>query len=179
MTSSKNNKICEINNFNLTYKKSKNEYEFDCSGSSKSHSNNSISHSSFRLDKLYEQANDSFLSNSKSVKKEIKIKFLMTTQKTKKIAKSLSQNIRNYLSHDKREKRGNKVIRRAITDIKGKFLKKNKTKKLLKINSFGFDVESIKEEKDEDNMSINNFDISINSKNKNIHNFSSMSDFLS
>ena len=178
MTSSKNNKICEINNFNLTYKKSKNEYEFDCSGSSKSHSNNSISHSSFRLDKLYEQANDSFLSNSKSVKKEIKIKFLMTTQKTKKIAKSLSQNIRNYLSHDKREKRGNKVIRRAITDIKGKFLKKNKTKKLLKINSFGFDVESIKEEKDEDNMSINNFDISINSKNKNIHNFSSMSDFL-
>ena len=34
---------------------------------------------------------------------------------------------------------------------------------LLK-NSFGFDIESIKEEKDEDNMSISNFNINLKSK---------------
>ena len=181
MTLSKNNKICEINNFNITYKLSKNEYEFDYSGSSNNISNKSNSHSSFRLDKLCEQVSDSYSSNSKSNKKpnQPKKKIILNSEKIKNLKKCYSYNFDNCYLFDNKS-----VIRRANTDIrKGQLLKKNK--RLFKINSFGIDVESIKEEKDEDNMSISNFDIRINSKNikdkksnKEIKNFCSMSNLL-
>lgn len=180
MTLSKKKKICEINNFNITYKLSNNEYEFD-SGSSINHSSNSISHSSFRLDKLYEQISDSFKSNSnsKSKQKSESKKFLNNENELYK--KCLSQKFeKSLISKNKKNKKS--TIRRAMTDIKGRLLKNN----LLKINSFGFDVESIKEEKDEDNMSISNFDFNIKPSNEKeislnhnkIKDISSISEFI-
>lgn len=192
MTLSKNNKITEVNNFNITYKLSKNEYEFDYSGSSKNLSNKSMSHSSFRLDKLCEQTSDSFPSNGQSKKNSKKSKNLNNNQiinaeKNIKIRKSFSQNFGNYLSENKNGKKmkNNINIRRSKTDIKGGLLlNRLKNKNIMKVNSFEFDVESIKEEKDEDIMSISNFDICINNKkdgnnsnNKN-NNFNSLSNFL-
>ena len=194
MTMSKN-KFTEINNFNITYKLSKNEYEFDYSNSNHSHSNsipnnNSISNSSFRLDKLYDQiiSNDSISSNNKSNHKPI------SNSGNKTFKKSFSQNVPNYLSEkkDKNEdgEKKNESIRRAKTDVKGKKLLNKIGKNMMKVNSFGFglDVVSIKEEKDEDNISISNFDIQINKqdnndnhtneKNKIVNNFCSMSNFL-
>lgn len=187
MTLSKNNKITEINNFNITYKLSKNEYEFDYSGSSNNLSNKS--NSSFRLDKLCEQASDSFPSNDKSKQNSFKLKNInnqkiINSEKSTKIKKSFSQNFANTLSDNKngRKMKNNINIKRSKTDIKGGlFLNKMKNKNMMKINSFEFDVESIKEEKDEDIMSIRNFDIckkgETNSNIKN-NNFNSMSNFL-
>ena len=184
MTLSKNNKICEINNFNITYKLSKNEYEFDYSGSSNNISNksNSHSHSSFRLDQLVGESS----SNSKSEEKHVgpKNNNIINSEKIQNLKKCFSNNFYNYLSSNKSDKNKNMIIRRAMTDIRrGKILKKNKN--MFKINSFGFDVESIKEEKEEDNMSMNNFDIRLNSKKviekiskKEVKDFCSMSNLL-
>ena len=187
MTLSKNNKICEINNFNITYKLSKNEYEFDYSNSSNNRSNNSMSHNSFRLDKLCEQISDSFLSNSNSEPKTKPKQIINDNENTevKKIKKCFSQNLFNCFSTDKNMNNKKNIIRRAKTDIKGNLLLK-KNKNLLKINSFGIDVESIKEEKDEENISFSNFDIKKNSRqgkdkktnNKEINKFDYMSQFL-
>ena len=183
MTLSKKKKICEINNFNITYKLSKNEYEFD-SGSSLNHSSNSISHSSFRLDKLYEQISDSFKSKSRSKsksKKKSQSKNLINNENAL-YKKCLSQKFeKSLINNNKKDKKS--TIRRAMTDIKGRMLLKNN---LFKINSFGFDVESIKEEKDEDNISISNFDFNIKPSNekevslnhKKIKDISSISEFI-
>ena len=168
MTLSKNNKTTEINNFNITYKLSKNEYEFDYSGSSNNKSNNSKSHSSFRLDKLCEQASDSFTSNGNSKQKSLKSN--KNNKKDKKVKKCFSQVFRSkfYDSYDKGKKVNNlEDIRRSKTDIKGSKIKNRKYKNMLNNNSFGFDVESIKEEKYEDSMSISNFDIHLNTKKEN------------
>ena len=170
MTLSKKNKITEINTFNITYKLSKNEYEFD-SGSSNNKSNNSISHSSFRLDQLCEQGSDTFISNDKSKQKSSKSKYnINKNKKDNKVKKCFSQIFRNHLydSYDKSKKINNiKDIRRSKTDIKGRKLKNGKNKNMINNNSFGFDVESIKEEKYEDSMSISNFDIRLNTKKEN------------
>jgi hypothetical protein len=183
MTLSKKKKICEINNFNITYKLSKNEYEFD-SGSSLNHSSNSISHSSFRLDKLYEQISDSLKSKSRAKsksKKKSESKNLINKDNAI-YKKCLSQKFeKSLINNNKKSKKP--TIRRAMTDIKGRMLFKNK---LLKINSFGFDVESIKEEKDEDNISISNFDFNIKPSNEKeislnhhkIKDISSISEFI-
>ena len=154
-----NNKICEINNFNITYKLSHNEYEFDYSGSSSKHSNNSLSHNSFRLDKLCEQVSDSFLSNSVSKPKtKTKIKDKKTIEINNKMNTEVKKKQKNQNNDNKN------ILRRSLTDnkIRRSILMKN-NRNLLK-NSFGFDIESIKEEKDEDNMSISNFNINLNSK---------------
>ena len=58
-------------------------------------------------------------------------------------------------------------IRRARTQKLKNFMNLNKIgKNMMKVNSFGlgFDVISIKEEKDEDNLSICNFDIQLNNQ---------------
>lgn len=187
MTLSKNKKGCEINNFNITYKLSKNEYEYD-SGSSINHSSNSKSHSSFRLDKIYEQVCNSSFSNSgpkSKLNSGVKSnKNTINDEKENKYKKCFSQKIEKYLNKDN-EKKTKTVIRRAMTDIRRRFLL-NRNKKQLKINSFGLDVESIKEEKDEDNISISNFDFNIKSKNekdislntKKLKEYNSMSNFL-
>jgi len=184
MTLSKKKKVCEINNFNITYKLSNNEYEFD-SGSSLNHSSNSISHSSFRLDKLYEQISDSFKSRSKSKSKKSKQKSEsknLINKENSLFKKCLSQKFeKSLINNNKKNKKS--TIRRAMTDIKGRIFMKNK---LSKINSFGFDVESIKEEKDEDNISISNFDFSIKPSNEKeislnhnkIKDISSISEFI-
>ena len=78
--------------------------------------------------------------------------------------------------------RNNKNFKRSMTDFKiGKRINKN----ISKIQSFGIDVESIKEEKDEDNLSISSFEYKIDSKKRNItkkkeksNALSSMSSFL-
>lgn len=183
MTLSKKKKVCEINNFNITYKLSKNEYEFD-SGSSLNHSSNSISHSSFRLDKLYEQISDSFKSKSRSKsksKRKSESKKLINNENAN-YKKCLSQKFeKSLISNNKKSKKP--TIRRAMTDVKGRMFLKNN---LLKINSFGFDVESIKEEKDEDNISISNFDFNIKPSNEKeislnhnkIKDISSISEFI-
>ena len=174
MTMSKN-KFTEINNFNITYKLSKNEYEFDYSNSEHNHSNSksnddSMSHSSFRLDKLYEQtcsndSNKSILSNKESNHKSI------SSSGKKALKKCFSQNVANFLSEEKNKKKNNEKksedIRRARTEKLKNFMNSNKIgKNMMKVNSFGlgFDVISIKEEKDEDNLSICNFDIQLNNQ---------------
>ena len=159
MTLSKNN---EINNFNITYKLSNNQYEFDCSGSSNNRSNNSMSNNSFRLDKLCEQVSDSFLSNSDSKPKTKNTKTAKISEKNNKIYTEV-KNMHKIFSKNFENKN---ILRRSLTDIKGRrsILMKNNIN-LLKKN-FGFDVESIKEEKDEDNMSVSNFDIQLKSKNE-------------
>ena len=156
MTMSNNHKVCEINNFNITYKLSKNEYEFDYSNSSQNNiSNNSKeNHSSICLDKLYQEMSSSQVTNQQSNQKS----------KSKSIKKN---NLKNYVDNffkNYYEMNKNK-IRRSMTDFKGgKKLNKNNSR----IISFGVDVESIKEEKEEDNISISSFDFKINSKKEKI-----------
>ena len=171
MTMSKN-KFTEINNFNITYKLSKNQYEFDNSNSEHNHSNSksnddSMSHSSFRLDKLYEQisSNKSILSNKESNHKPI------SSSGKKVLKKCFSQDFVNFLSEEKNKKKHNEKkiedIRRARTEKGKHFMNLNKIgQNMMKVNSFGLgsDVISIKEEKDEDNISICNFDIQLNNQ---------------
>ena len=91
-------------------------------------------------------------------------------KKDKKVKKCFSQVFRSkfYDSYDKGKKVNNlEDIRRSKTDIKGSKIKNRKYKNMLNNNSFGFDVESIKEEKYEDSMSISNFDIHLNIKKEN------------
>ena len=68
MTFSNNPKICEINNFNLTYKLSHNEYDIDYSNSSKNKLSNDSkgNSSSICLDKLCQQISNSVPSNQQS-----------------------------------------------------------------------------------------------------------------
>ena len=151
MTMQNNQKVCEINNFNITYKLSQNEYEFDYSNSSHNKmSNNSEENSGICLDKLCQQMSNSTATNKPS------------NQKTK--SKSIKRNnLNNYVDNFFKNyyEMNKKKLRRSMTDFKGrKFLNKNNSK----FQSFGLDVESIKEEKDEDNISICSFDYKINSK---------------
>ena len=173
MTALKNNKKCDIDNFNITYKLSKNEYEYDHSLSSdnKLSSNSKNSGSYMRLDKLCETINSSFTSASKS----------NINKKSKSIKKHNSQNYVDKFFKDINNRSKNR-IKRSMTDFKtGKFMSKNKSK----IQSFGIDVESIKEEKNEDSLSICSFDCQINSKkisnsktDKKSKEFSKISSFL-
>ena len=151
MTMQNNQKVCEINNFNITYKLSQNEYEFDYSNSSHNKmSNNSEENSGICLDKLCQQMSNSVETNKPS------------NQKTK--SKSIKRNnLNNYVDNFFKNyyEMNKKKFRRSMTDFKGrKYLNKNNSK----FQSFGLDVESIKEEKDEDNISICSFDYKINSK---------------
>ena len=152
MTMSNNHKVCEINNFNITYKLSQNEYDIDCSnsGHNKNSTNSKGINSSICLDKLCQDISDSGVSNQPSSQKS----------KSKSIKKNNLKKYEDNLfksSHDLNQKR----LRRSMTDFKiGKRLNKN----ISKIQSFGIDVESIKEEKDEDNISLFSFDCKINSK---------------
>ena len=152
MTISNNHKVCEINNFNITYKLSQNEYDIDCSnsGHNKNSTNSKGINSSICLDKLCQDISDSGATNQPSSQKS----------KSKSIKKNNLKKYEDNLfksSHDLNQKR----LRRSMTDFKiGKRLNKN----ISKIQSFGIDVESIKEEKDEDNISLFSFDCKINSK---------------
>jgi hypothetical protein len=113
-------------------------------------SNNSEENSGICLDKLCQQMSNSVETNKPS------------NQKTK--SKSIKRNnLNNYVDNFFKNyyEMNKKKLRRSMTDFKGrKFLNKNNSK----FQSFGLDVESIKEEKDEDNISICSFDYKINSK---------------
>ena len=151
MALSTRNKVCEINNFNITYKLSKNEYEFDYSNSSKNYISNDSNEKSksICLDKLCQEISNSQVTNQQS------------SQKSKSIKKN---NLKNYVDNffkNYYEMNKNR-IRRSMTDFKGGKRKLNQNNS--KILSFGVDVESIKEEKEEENISISSFDFKINSK---------------
>lgn len=174
MTMSENNKVCEINNFNITYKLSQNEYDIDYSNSSninKISSDSKGNNSSICLDKLCQQISNSGITNPQSSQKS----------KSKSIKKN---NLKNYADNFFKEysEKKNKKFKRSMTDFKiGKRISKN----ISKIHSFGIDVESIKEEKDEDNLSISSFEYKIDNKKENISKkieksnaLSSMSSFL-
>ena len=174
MTMSNNNKVCEINNFNITYKLSQNEYDIDYSNSSninKISSDSKGNNSSICLEKLCQQISNSGITNPQSSQKS----------KSKSIKKN---NLKNYADNFFKEysEKKNKKFKRSMTDFKiGKRINKN----ISKIHSFGIDVESIKEEKDEDNLSISSFEYKIDSKKRNItkkieksNALSSMSSFL-
>lgn len=184
-----NSNFCEINNFNFFYKLSKNEYEYD-SGSSKKHSKSPKEQTSFRLDEIYDQISQSYISKSKSLHQSKKSK---SDSKNKSnncgiIRKSLTMRLNSF--SNKKNNKTELMLKRAMTDVK----KQNNISrnKLTRIKTFGFDVESIKEEKDEDSISITNFDLKIRSKscsneNKNVQNnskkskikdFSSISNFI-
>ena len=152
LTFSNNPKICEINNFNLTYKLSHNEYDIDYSNSSKNKlSNNSKgNNSSICLDKLCQEISNSVTSNQQSNLKS----------KSKSIKKNNANDYVNNFFNNYHE-RNQQKLRRAMTDFKiGKRINNN----ISRIQSFGIDVESIKEEKEEDNISICSFDCKLNSK---------------
>ena len=173
MTEIKNKKKCDIDNFNITYKLSQNEYEFDHSESS----NKKLSFSSkksksyIRLDQLCETISNSFTSGSQS----------NIDLKSKSIKKNKTQNYIDNFFKDINN-RSKKKIQRSMTEFKGgKFMKKS----ISKFKSFGIDVESIKEEKNEDSISICSFDCKINSKkrshskiDKKSKEFSMLSSFL-
>ena len=174
MTLSNKSKVCEINNFNITYKLSQNEYDIDCSNSSninKISSDSIRNKSSICLDKLCQQISNSGITNLQSSQKS----------KSKSIKKN---NLKNYVDNFFKgySEKNNKNFKRSMTDFKiGKRINKN----ISKIQSFGIDVESIKEEKDEDNLSISSFEYKIDSKKRNItkkkeksNALSSMSSFL-
>ena len=170
MTVPNDQKVCEINNFNITYKLSQNEYEFDYSNSSHSKiSKNSNDNSSgICLDKLCQQ-----MSNS------------VTTSNKKSKSKSIKKNhLKNYVDNFFKNyyEMNQKKLKRSMTDFKGR---NHINKYNSKFKSFGIDVESIKEEKDEDNVSICSFDYKINSnkeeiskKNKKSKEFTPISSFL-
>ena len=173
MTFSNTHKIKEINNCNLTYKLSHNEYDIDYSNSSNSKllNDSNKSSSSICLDKLCQQISNSGISNQQS------------NQKSKSKSNN-KNNFKNYVNNffNCHYEKNQKKLRRAMTDFKiGKRLNNN----ISKIQSFGIDVESIKEEKEEDNISICSFDCKINSKKRNSNgkeekskSFSQISDFL-
>ena len=152
MTFSNNPKICEINNFNLTYKLSHNEYDIDYSNSSKNKLSNDSkgNSSSICLDKLCQQISNSVTSNQQSNLKS----------KTKSIKKNNANDYVNNFFNNYRE-RNQQKLRRALTDFK---IGKRTNNNITRIQSFGIDVESIKEEKEEDNISICSFDCKLNSK---------------
>ena len=152
MTFSNNPKICEINNFNLTYKLSHNEYDIDYSNSSKNKLSNDSkgNSSSICLDKLCQQISNSVTSNQQSNLKS----------KTKSIKKNNANDYVNNFFNNYRE-RNQQKLRRALTDFK---IGKRTNNNISRIQSFGIDVESIKEEKEEDNISICSFDCKLNSK---------------
>ena len=133
MTMQNNQKVCEINNFNITYKLSQNEYEFDYSNSSQNKiSNNSDENSGICLDKLCQQ-----MSNSTAVNKQSSQKSKSKSIKKNNLNNYVDNFFKNYYEMNK------KKLRRSMTDFKGrKFLNKNNSK----FQSFGLDVESIKEE---------------------------------
>jgi hypothetical protein len=156
LTFSNNPKICEINNFNLTYKLSHNEYDIDYSNSSKTILSNKLSNnskgnnSSICLDKLCQEISNSVTSNQQSNLKS----------KSKSIKKNNANDYVNNFFNNYHE-RNQQKLRRAMTDFKiGKRINNN----ISRIQSFGIDVESIKEEKEEDNISICSFDCKLNSK---------------
>ena len=152
MTFSNNPKICEINNFNLTYKLSHNEYDIDYSNSSKNKLSNDSkgNSSSICLDKLCQQISNSVTSNQQSNLKS----------KTKSIKKNNANDYVNNFFNNYHE-RNQQKLRRALTDFK---IGKRTNNNITRIQSFGIDVESIKEEKEEDNISICSFDCKLNSK---------------
>ena len=152
MTFSNNPKICEINNFNLTYKLSHNEYDIDYSNSNNNKMSNDSkgNNSSICLDKLCQQISNSVTSNQQS-----NLKSISKSNKKNNVKDYVNNFFNNY--HEKNQQK----IRRSMTDFKiGKRLNNN----ISRIQSFGIDVESIKEEKEEDNISICSFDCKLNSK---------------
>ena len=152
MTFSNNPKICEINNFNLTYKLSHNEYDIDYSNSNNNKMSNDSkeNNSSICLDKLCQQISNSVNSNQQS-----NLKSISKSNKKNNVKDYVNNFFNNY--HERNQQK----IRRSMTDFKiGKRLNNN----ISRIQSFGIDVESIKEEKEEDNISICSFDCKLNSK---------------
>ena len=152
MTFSNNPKICEINNFNLTYKLSHNEYDIDYSNSNNNKMSNDSkgNNSSICLDKLCQQISNSVTSNQQS-----NLKSISKSNKKNNVKDYVNNFFNNY--HERNQQK----IRRSMTDFKiGKRLNNN----ISRIQSFGIDVESIKEEKEEDNISICSFDCKLNSK---------------
>jgi hypothetical protein len=152
---SDNHKVYEIDNFNMTYKLSQNEYEYDhsSSGNNKISSNSEENSSGICLDKLCQDMSNGVESNQKSCQ----------NSNSKSIKKT---NLKNYVDNFFKNyyETNHKKLRRSMTDFKGR---KNLNKKYSKLKSFGIDIESIKEEKDEDKISICSFDYKINSKKNN------------
>ena len=102
------------------------------------------------MDKLCQQISNSVTSNQLSNLKS----------KPKSIKKNNTNDYVNNFFNNYHE-RNQQKLRRAMTDFKiGKRINNN----ISRIQSFGIDVESIKEEKEEDNISICSFDCKLNSK---------------
>ena len=149
---SNNPKVFKIDNFNITHKLSQNEYEFDHSnsGHSKILYNSDESSSGIYLDKLCQDMSNGVETNLKSCQ----------NSNSKSIKKT---NLKNYVDNFFKNyyEMSHKKLRRSMTEFKGR---KNKNKDNSKFQSFGLDFESIKEEKDEDKISICSFEYKINSQ---------------